>query len=59
VAPLRAKEITGHTSSSLPDGTTLRQVPTSFDLTFAESGTYPYRRVLHWDLGHVGTVKVN
>ncbi len=34
------------------------QAPTSFEMTFPEPGNYPYLCVLHWDVGHMGTVIV-
>ena len=32
--------------------------PTEFTLTFSEPGSYPYLCVLHWDIGHIGTIIV-
>ena len=34
------------------------QAPTSFEVTFETPGAYPYLCVLHWDVGHVGTIVV-
>jgi plastocyanin len=34
------------------------QAPTSFELTFPDAGTFSYICVLHWNVGHVGTVSV-
>ena len=34
------------------------QAPTSFELTFPSAGSFSYLCVLHWDIGHMGTVIV-